>query len=391
MNVSAPVMNGTLGAIFEEVIHGNWTDSTEEGRDEVTRILLVLCFTIVMCFALLGNSLVIAAVIYSSKLRERMDSYYIVNLSITDTITATIVMPFAILSIMSDDWLFGPAWCHIHCALNYCCIIVSMLTLAFIAKDRYMASTSPARYTKTMTKLVVLSMIAYSWFQAIVFALVPVLSSWVTYDYWETVCAVDWNYGGHGPVVYVTVAFVMCFLIPCAGIIVSYTKVYRMICKHKSEQGAVIASRERKIFTSIIVVVFIFVVCMSPFCVTKLVKIVTDKYSFPGPVNTFASLMQFIASATNPIIYGVFRRDIRYVFKRMICSKRFVKVGPEANNSSRVFSMSRCETSDKTGDATLFTVQGSLRLEDFQEGDEDDTLFNTRERFSEEVRSVDCF
>ncbi|XP_077983983.1 D(1A) dopamine receptor-like [Glandiceps talaboti] len=347
---------------------GPWIDEFGETDKVLSGAFLIGIITL----SFVGNTLVIAAVIYSGKLRDQISTIYIINLSITDILNAILVMPFAVAALLENGWEFGTFMCNVQCALNYCCIIVSMLTLALIAIDRYLMTCKSSFYTNKVTRRVAATLTIYSWLQGILFAVIPVCLSWIIYDKWEVVCAIDWNYGGHGPVIYVLFAFTLCFAIPVIVIFVSYVKVYRMI-RNPVSRVSVVSTFERKILVSIVVIVAIFLVCMTPFCMTKVIKIFINKYSMPGRVNTFATLMQFLASGTNPLVYGVFRRDFRVVYKRMICFKRYVKVGPV---NSCVFSLSRCETNvDELVMSSLPEAEkdkgNELELTDYDDGDHD--------------------
>ncbi|XP_006811987.1 octopamine receptor beta-1R-like [Saccoglossus kowalevskii] len=304
-----------------------------DSRDEISKHIGSIFLIVIITLSITGNMLVIAAVMYSAKLREQFSIYFIVNLSLTDLTNATFVMPFATASFMNDSWSFGPLICEMNCALNYMCIITSMLTLCFIAVERYIAAVDTSMHRRSVTKKTILVIITFSWVQAFVFAIIPVASSWVTYDYWESVCAIDWNHGGLRPLVYVITAFILCFLLPSVIMSVAYIRLYRAVSNTCS-----INPSEKRIMQSLVVIVTLFLVCMSPFCVTKLIKICFSKYSIPHAVNTLATFMQFSASAVNPIIYAFFRRDLRLVFKRMLCFKRFAKVEP-GSGVTTVFSL----------------------------------------------------
>ena len=75
-----------------------------------------------------------------------------INLCITDLLITLLVMTSSLGSLIDDKWLFGMIWCEFVSAINYCLIIVSMLTLCFISMDRYQAVLHPLQYHIRMTK-----------------------------------------------------------------------------------------------------------------------------------------------------------------------------------------------------------------------------------------------
>ena len=148
-----------------------------------------------------------------------------INLCITDLLITLLVMTSSLGSLIDDKWLFGMIWCEFVSAINYCLIIVSMLTLCFISMDRYQAVLHPLQYHIRMTKQRVFILIAYSWFQGIVFASIPSFMKWVKYDYWEAVCAIQWFRHHRQAIYYVTAAFIFCFLAPGQILVYNYQKI----------------------------------------------------------------------------------------------------------------------------------------------------------------------
>ena len=53
----------------------------------------------------------------------------------------------------------------------------------------------------------------------------PVAHRWVSYDYWELVCAIEWSLGGTDVITYVIIAFFTCFALPGIILAMAYTKV----------------------------------------------------------------------------------------------------------------------------------------------------------------------
>ena len=319
-------------------------------REPYQNIIGAIFILIIMFFSVMGNIAVILAISRTPRLREELSSILLINLSLTDLLSATFVMPYTFIALLADDWLLGEQWCTAQCALNYCCIIVSMLTLSIISIDRHIAIVYPLRYSAIITPGIIYGMSTYTWVQGFAFASVPIICKWVVYDYWEIVCAIDWDsYRDHGGLTYVIVAFVLCFIVPAIGILVSYIRIYRAAKGHYRRRSGQQRMRkdphhqkqEKKIVISLAVVVVMFFICTTPFCVTKVIKIFFSSDVVPVWLNFVATFAQYIASATNPFIYGIFRSDFRKAFSRLICSSRIIPfnstdTGSMRNNNSSV-------------------------------------------------------
>ena len=297
-----------------------------------TSILLLLIILITW----LGNLAVIFAIYNSPRLREQTSNLFIVNLSITDLSNGTVVMPTAFFALVLDVKHVNVVWCNIVCAANYTFIIVSMLTLAFISVERYIAIVHTFKHNALVTRNSIKVVIGYVWFQGFAFALPPVILHWIHYDYWEVICAIDWQYEKKQAVYYVITARVDCFLLPAFIMLFCYTNIIRHARKvaqsiptmgqtsvpqsndtnNPSNPQVQKASKSAsKTIRSLLVVVVLFFICMTPFCVTKFLKVIfSDASQVPGYANLVSSYFQYMSSMVNPFIYAIFRPDFRNAY-----------------------------------------------------------------------------
>ncbi|XP_038065913.1 octopamine receptor 1-like [Patiria miniata] len=308
---------------------GEFADDVER-RHVFGTVLSAVFLLIIIVLSILGNIAVIMAVLKTPRLREKTSSIFLINLSMTDLSNATLVMPSTLVSLIAGQWPFGMFWCYAQCAFNYWFIIVSMLTLAMISIDGFYAVIHPLHYMNIITPKVTKIGICYAWFQGCVFALIPAIYRWVVYDYWEVVCAIDWDsYSQDGALTYVIVAFVVCFLIP--GIVMTYC--YTRICRVARQKAAAAPAErggknarklinDKRVIQSLALIVAIFFLCMTPFCVTKLIKIFTSTSALPPYLYLVSSWFGYLASATNPFVYAIFRRDFRRAFANLFCRGR---------------------------------------------------------------------
>ena len=206
-----------------------------------------------------------------------------------------------------------------------------MLTLASISLERYVAVLHPFRHRDLITFRVVTFMIVYPWIQGVIFATVPIITHWIHYDYWEGVCAIDWFYQKAQAIYYVITACVLCFAVP--GVIMIYCYVCIMREAHRSQkkiiriapQSGTIGKSDvirkfdqtRKTLRSLLVVVFCFFICMTPFCITKLLKVLYSHDPVSPYVNLLSSYGQYLSSVVNPFIYVIFRVEFRAAYRRL--------------------------------------------------------------------------
>lgn len=308
------------------------TDYRGDAEIAITAFFL----TIIILLAVAGNIMVIRAVQICHTLREDRSNLFIINLAITDLSSAVIVMSSSFVSLVAKKWLYSQLLCELVCAANYCFIIVSMLTLSFISIDRYHAVINPLHYIQRMKRPRIYAMISYSWFQGIAFASIPVACHWISYDYWEVICAIEWHNDPRA-LYYVISAFLMCFLIPGIILAICYFCVLREArnCRigcvkmnnsngsNSRLEGSANKTKNphsnSKTIRSLIFVVLAYFICLTPFCVTKLIKVISAQPNFlPGYINLISSWFGYLSSAINPLIYGIFRRDFRRVYLKII-------------------------------------------------------------------------
>ncbi|KAK2141295.1 hypothetical protein LSH36_1126g00046 [Paralvinella palmiformis] len=286
---------------------------------------------------ILGNTAVIYAIVNTNQLKDKVSNIFLVNLSITDLSNAFCIMLSALFCISLDLDRVNTIWCNFLCIMNYCLIIVSMMTLALISIDRLLSVLYPFKYHDIVTKGRVVTVIVFTWIQGFIFGIAPACQGWVHYDYWEAICAINWHQEPRsGPINYVIAAFALCFVLPAIVMSISYTvtiRYARMSFKNiirssascsKSGENRVCRKHNNddnlglKTITSMLVVVAAFFVCLTPFSVTKLIKVLaSDTYYVPPYVNLWAAFFGYLSSMVNPFIYGILRPDFRRAYKKM--------------------------------------------------------------------------
>lgn len=290
----------------------------------------------------------------------QVSNLLLVNLAVTDLMSSVLVMAVSVYAILADLQDINHAVCQLQCAANYCLIIVSMVTLACISLDRYSAVLWPLRYNVLVTRRRVLVLMCWPWVQGVLFAAAPVWMGWVHYDYWEAVCAIRWQDGGRQVQYYVIIACILCFLVPGGIMLFCYAHIIkqaRQCHKHihpmpKSNTVSSNFKQALKTITSLLVVVLVFFICMTPFCLTKLLKVVVSTNYIPGYVNLASSYLEYFASVANPFIYGIFRRDFRFAYRRVLhhLSCKLIRANPGSFQES-------IETMKAPGRVSNYTMQ----------------------------------
>ncbi|XP_023292644.2 dopamine receptor 2 [Lucilia cuprina] len=141
-----------------------------------SKALVVAIFMLLILVTVVGNTLVILAVLTTRRLRT-VTNCFVLNLAITDWLVGTCVMPPAVIHYIAEGvWRFGWILCDIWISLDVLLCTASILSLCAISLDRYLAVTQPLTYSKNRrTKRLALFMIFIVWVTALSITCPPYL------------------------------------------------------------------------------------------------------------------------------------------------------------------------------------------------------------------------
>uniref|UniRef100_A0A4W4HKZ0 Alpha-2B adrenergic receptor n=1 Tax=Electrophorus electricus TaxID=8005 RepID=A0A4W4HKZ0_ELEEL len=134
-----------------------------------TAITLMILFTIV------GNILVIIAVLTSRSLRGPQN-LFLVSLAAADILVATLIIPFSLANELMGYWYFRTVWCEIYLALDVLFCTSSIVHLCAISLDRYMSISRAVTYGAQRTPRRIKSAILVVWLISAVISFPPLLS-----------------------------------------------------------------------------------------------------------------------------------------------------------------------------------------------------------------------
>uniref|UniRef100_A0A3P9A7R5 G-protein coupled receptors family 1 profile domain-containing protein n=1 Tax=Esox lucius TaxID=8010 RepID=A0A3P9A7R5_ESOLU len=184
--------------------------------------LIVLVVSVIIMVTIVGNVLVIVAVLNSRALRAPQN-LFLVSLACADILVATLVIPFSLANEVMGYWYFGSTWCAFYLALDVLFCTSSIVHLCAISLDRYWSVTKAVSYNLKRTPKRIRSMIAVVWVISAVISFPPLIMT--KHD--EHECLLN------NETWYILSSCVVSFFAPGFIMILVYCKIYK-VAKQRS-------------------------------------------------------------------------------------------------------------------------------------------------------------
>ncbi|XP_067857231.1 alpha-2B adrenergic receptor [Heptranchias perlo] len=190
---------------------------------------IATAISFIIVFTIIGNVLVIIAVLTSRSL-QAPQNLFLVSLAAADILVATLVMPFSLANELMGYWYFKKIWCEIYLALDVLFCTSSIVHLCAISLDRYWSVTQAIQYNSKRTPRRIRCVILTVWFIAGVISFPPLISMNKNVGENEIpVCRLnDENW-------YILSSCIGSFFAPCVIMILVYMRIYQ-VAKQRTRQ-----------------------------------------------------------------------------------------------------------------------------------------------------------
>lgn len=288
-------------------------------------IAIILIFLSI--YTVLGNTMVCIVYIKDpgKKLRT-VSNHFVLNLSVADILVGVGVEPLNAASNWNSDQRILFSF-YITAIISCVCSIV---TIAAMMVDRYIAVSRPFKYKVIVTEKRARISLVLIWAFSTHFALMPCLG-------WQTAGFQVYLYG-------------LGILTPTAFMLFSYAGLLKIL-KEKTRSlmnsDARTASfakkameREKKISTTVFIMLIVFLVAWCPFVVTDFILVFCPSCRDSETVRLSRDItlvLGFFSSGINPILYAWRVPNFRKGFLSLLCCKgkrRSLKIAPLKNSSN---------------------------------------------------------
>ncbi|KTF98701.1 hypothetical protein cypCar_00022478 [Cyprinus carpio] len=189
---------------------------------ETAAAFIILVVSVIILVTIVGNVLVIVAVLTSRALRAPQN-LFLVSLACADILVATLVIPFSLANEIMGQWYFGSTWCAFYLALDVLFCTSSIVHLCAISLDRYWSVTKAVSYNLKRTPKRIKSMIAVVWVISAIISFPPLIMT----KHNEKECLIN------NETWYILSSCLVSFFAPGFIMITVYCKIYR-VAKQRS-------------------------------------------------------------------------------------------------------------------------------------------------------------
>ncbi|XP_055377489.1 uncharacterized protein LOC129609541 [Condylostylus longicornis] len=243
ININATVTaTATAISTTTTTIEGTINDSNFHYSDHFNwknLCLLTIFFTFIV-ITIIGNTLVILAVITTRRLRT-VTNCFVMSLAVADLLVGIFVMPPAVAVHILDSWPLSWVLCDIYISLDVLLCTASILSLCAISVDRYLAVTQPLTYSrKRRSKRLALIMILIVWLLALAITCPPILGWYEQGRRDLTYCRYNQNEG------YVIFSAMGSFFIPMTVMIYVYARISCVVASRHDNMTDIINNKKGK-------------------------------------------------------------------------------------------------------------------------------------------------
>ena len=316
--------------IATEVIRGLDQNTSLQMTDgDSLREAVLVSYLCTLVIGIVGNGLVIYIIAYYKNVRTKsVANYYIWNLSFADFFFI-LTLPFFCYATFTSDWPFGWFVCKLSYAIRETNRYASVFTLVALSMDRYLASFYNLGHLRTIRvgKMVCVMI----WAMCLAISIPYWLFAHVSHSEAtnRTTCIFNWPspHQVRYMVMWTYWQLVVGLLLPSLLIFGSYLMLVRRlkILLRTSCRGNArgVQKPSRRMTRTVLVVVFTFLVCQAPKQAVELmsmqkvlraqsmrtagtpITVHPGEYRIFVTVNALATILVFVSSCCNPIIYGL--------------------------------------------------------------------------------------
>ncbi|CAH1379658.1 hypothetical protein MTP99_003464 [Tenebrio molitor] len=360
-------------------INGTGNDTEQDGNQFILPVWRQVLWSILyagMVIVATGGNLIVIWIVFSHKRMRTVTNYFLLNLSVADTMVSTLNVTFNFVYMLNSHWPFGELYCKISQFIAVLSVCASVFSLMSISIDRYMAIMTPLRprMGRTVTVLLAVS----TWLLGIIIGS-PSLMFFRTYTMpykdgeERVICYPEWPDGSTNEsmmeYIYNVGFLFVTYVVPIGSMTFTYARIgielwgSQSIGECTQRQMENIRSK-RRVVKMMMVVVIIFAVCWLPYHLYFIVISYFPEITSSTYIQETYLAIYWLAmsnSMYNPIIYCWMNARFRRGFKQFFSCLPFIHVSPGALTRREVLT-SRRRSYSGSPDHNRIIRNGTIRM-----------------------------
>ncbi|XP_029963357.1 G-protein coupled receptor 26-like [Salarias fasciatus] len=343
---------------------------------DIAASVLVLGIIVV---SLLSNVVVLICFLYNPEIRRQVPGLFILNLTFCNLLLSVSNMPLTLFGLITAGHPGGGTVCQIVGFLDTFLTTNSMLSMAALSIDRWVAVVFPLSYHSRIRHRDAVIALGYTWIHSLCFSTVATCRSWVGFHHLYASCTL-WSVRAKGAdtqfVVFTVALHSLTFLLTLIVLCLTYLKVLKVArfhCKridvitmqtlvllvdiHPSVRQKCLDEQKRRrqrATKKISTFIGTFVVCFTPYVITRIVELFT-----PGPISphwgVLSKCLAYSKAASDPFVYSLLRHQYKKTCS--VLANKVLKRSPLNSSSLRTETNTARSNNNTTAAATANSIQ----------------------------------
>ncbi|KAJ0004688.1 hypothetical protein NQD34_010902 [Periophthalmus magnuspinnatus] len=306
---------------------------------DIACTLLLLGIIVV---SLLSNVVVLICFLYNPEIRKQVPALFILNLTSCNLLLSVSSMPLTVVGLVTTGHPGGSVLCQLVAFLDTFLTTNSMLSMAALSIDRWVAVVFPLSYHSRIRHRDAVIALGYTWIHSLCFSAVASWRSWLGYHHLYASCTTCNSRGkasGTQYVVFTVLLHALSYFLTLVVLCVTYMKVLKVArfhCKridvitmqtlvllvdiHPSVRQQCLDEQRRRrqrAIKKISTFIGTFVVCFTPYVLTRIVELFCL-----GPIDPhwgiLSKCLAYSKAATDPFVYSLLRHQYRKTYSNLL-------------------------------------------------------------------------
>ncbi|KAM9425833.1 LOW QUALITY PROTEIN: G-protein coupled receptor 26-like [Pholidichthys leucotaenia] len=297
-------------------------------------VILSALVAVIIVVSLLSNVLVLVCFLYNPEIRKQVPGLFNVNLTFCNLLLTVSSMPLTLAGLVSKAQPGGDGFCQLAGFLETFLSTNSMLSMAALSIDRWIAVVFPLRYRSKMRHRDAALALGYTWAHSASFSTVASCLSWVGYHRLYASCTLSNTRASSRTQFVIFTVFFHAFTFLLSFVVLCFTylkvlKVARFHCRridvitmqtlvllvdiHPSVRQRCLDEQKRRrqrATRKISTFIGTFMLCFAPYVITRMVEL------FPAvPIDPHwgivSKCLAYSKAACDPFVYSLLRHQYR--------------------------------------------------------------------------------